>query len=451
MSWHKIALVLKREYLYNFKRPSFLLTAFGIPVLSIVAMFLIIQFTANQETNLDGFATVGYIDRAGVVTDTANWERFRPVTAPGLTPPSEEGNGEAMQAYYDQLIEAANQQVLAGELPAYIVIGPQYILTGQVDVYSEKKIPAALTTEINDFLRDQLAASIPASIDAPAQRLAEPSDVTLRSLEGDDELSETELIGRLILPFVFVFIYFMATNTTAQFLMSGVVEEKENRLMEILATSIRPLDMLWGKLLGLGALSLTQIVLWLAGGGVILLLNSDAREAVSGLSFRPADVVLLVVLFVANFMLFSSVMLGIGASTTAETESRQVAGFFTFLNVLPIALLVTFMQNPNGILPMIFTFFPLTSAVGITLRIALTDVPTWQIALVLAIQLVSVAGVMWLAAKVFRLGMLMYGKALTPRAFWQAIRAGRVTLTTAPATAGTRQAASRPGRSLFRR
>jgi ABC-2 type transport system permease protein len=93
--------------------------------------------------------------------------------------------------------------------------------------------------------------------------------------------------------------------------------------------------------------------------------------------------------------------------------------------------LATFFSNPDGPLPIFFTFFPLTAATGLMLRFAMTTLPTWQIALSVAIQVVAVIVAMWLSAKTFRLGMLMYGKRLTPRELWRAIREGRTVLTTA--------------------
>jgi ABC-2 type transport system permease protein len=213
--------------------------------------------------------------------------------------------------------------------------------------------------------------------------------------------------------------------------MSGVVEEKENRLMEILATSLRPLELLWGKIVGLGALALTQVAFWLVGGILTMLLKEDAREFITGAAFRPGDIALIVVLFIINFLLFAAIMMGIGAAVTAEAESRQIAGFLSFLALLPIMLSVTFFSNPNGPMPLFFSFFPLTAAAAIIMRIGLTTVPMWQIVLSFVIQVISVAGVVWLAAKVFRLGMLMYGKPLTPRTLWNALREGRVMLTTA--------------------
>jgi ABC-2 type transport system permease protein len=434
MSWRKIWLVLRREYLFNFRRPSFLFTAFGVPAISLGAMFLIIQFTSNRETNLDNYQHIGYIDEAGVVvspvTDpAASYYGYQSVMSPDLTAPAADDSA-ALQAYYGDLQAYATQQVVDNQLDAYFVISADYSLTGGVQLYSDKTIPQALHTNIEEFMRFQVGSRAPDDLSVPVSRLGE-EHFTLRDINSNKEITQTALIGRVLLPFIFVMIYFMATSTTAQFLMSGVVEEKENRLMEIFATSLRPIEMLWGKLLGLGALALTQVIFWSAAGVLIAVFNQDARDFISGVTFKVTDIALLVVLFVLNFLVFSAGMLGIGAAVTAEAESRQIAGFFTFASVLPIMFLATFFSNPNGALPVFFTFFPLTAATGLMLRFAMTTLPTWQIALSVAIQVMAVIGAMWLAAKVFRLGMLMYGKRLTPRELWRAIREGRTVLTTA--------------------
>jgi ABC-2 type transport system permease protein len=434
MSWHKIWLVLRREYVFNFRRPSFLFTAFGVPALSLAAMFLIFHFMANKETNLDNYRRIGYIDQAGVVTapvtdPKADYYGYQPVVNPDQPQPPANDQA-ALAAYYADLQAYATQQVLDNKLDAFFVIGADYVLTGQVGLYSDRTLPKALTDNVESFLQYEIAAHAPNDLAVPAARLGQ-DNYTLRDLSSNKEISETALVGRILLPFIFVMIYFMATSTTAQFLMSGVVEEKEDRLMEILATSLRPLELLWGKLLGLGALALTQVGLWTLAGVAILAINQDARDFVSGATFRAGDLLLLAALFVINFLVFSASMLGLGASVTAEAESRQLAGIFTFLGVLPIMFLATFLANPNGPLPIFFMFFPLTAAVGLILRMGMTSLPTWQIALSIAIQVISVIVVMWLAAKMFRLGMLMYGKRLTPRQVWQALREGRTTLTTA--------------------
>ncbi len=451
MTPHKIWLVLRREYLYNFRRPSFLFTAFGVPLLSLVAMFVLFQFTVKRESNLDDFQRVAYIDRAMILDPAGpNPAGYQRVVHPDVEMPVETSRGQTIGEYFNTLEQYASDQLVAGELDAYFVIPQNYTISGRVDLYSRKNVPQALIDDIEGFMRSQVAAKAPPGLPVPVARLQDQS-YTLRDMDTGEELSDAALAGRMFLPFIFVMIYFMATNTTAQFLMSGVVEEKENRLMEILATSLRPAELLWGKLLGLGALSLTQIMLWAGAGLVISRLNSGAQTFLSGAKFQAGDIALIIVLFLVNFLLFSATMLGIGAAVTAEAESRQIAGFFTFLNVLPIMFLAAFISNPNGPLPVVLSFFPLTAAVSLTLRLGLTSLPMWQIALSVVVQFASALAVMWLAGKVFRLGMLMYGKRLTPRTVWAALREGRQILTAAPSEVRTSPPASRKRKGLFRR
>ena len=431
MSWRKIALVLRREYAYNFRRPSFLFTAFGVPLISLGAMILIGYMIDQRESNLDAFRRVGYIDRARIVQQQGpNPHGYFPITDPDVPPPAPMENGSDVGAYFDALEQLAAQQLADGQLDAYFVLGDNYVYTGHVALYTSRKAPEQLREEIEDFLRAQIAVHVPEDVPLPPARL-EKIEYVMRDAQTGDELSEAALIGRVMLPLIFVMLYVMATNTTAQFLMSGVVEEKENRLMEILATSIRPLELLWGKLLGLGALALTQIVLWTVAGVLIALLNDTARQFLSGAHFASQDLALLGVLFAFNFLLFAAVMLGIGAAVTAEAESRQLAGVFTMLLLSPLMLMGAYFSDPNGVVPTVLTFVPLTAAMSLLLRITLGGVPAWQLWASLGIQAVTVVGVVALSAKVFRLGMLMYGKMLTPRTLWQALRTGQRTLTSA--------------------
>ncbi len=431
MSWRKVFLVLRREYGYNFRRPSFLFTAFGVPLISLGAMFLIGYMIDQRENNLDAFQQVGYIDRAHIIpAQGPNPYGYFPITDPDVPPPVQMENGSDVGAYFNALEAVAAQQLAAGELDAYFVLGSNYVYTGHVALYTQRNAPEELHKNIKDFLKAQIATRLPQDLPLPPTRL-ERIEYVLRDAETGDELSEAALIGRFMLPLLFVVLYVMATNTTAQFLMSGVVEEKENRLMEILATSLRPAELLWGKLVGLGALALTQIALWTLAGVLIALLNDKAREFLSGARFAPEDLLLFGLLFVSNFLLFAAVMLGIGAAVTAETESRQLASVFTILLLAPLIFMGSYINAPNGVLPVVLTFVPFTAAMSLLLRVSLGGLPAWQIWLSVGIQAVTVVLVMALSAKVFRLGMLMYGKMLTPRTLWQALRTGQQTLTSA--------------------
>jgi ABC-2 type transport system permease protein len=407
MNWQKVAIVARREYWTNFKRPSFLFMAFLFPVLIVGSMFFVTRFLVNRENNTDAFQDVGYVDSAGVINpNTEIPEGYVLLDVPAVE----------MEQYIQEQIES-------GTLDAVLIIDESYPFTGHVDLYTEANPSEAFLDDIDEFLSENLATQLEqGESQIPTERLVEPFDPVYRNFETDERQSTAALIGRFLLPTLFVFVFFIATSATSQFMMGGVVEEKENRLMEILAYSVRPIELLGGKLLGLSGLAFTQIGLWVLAGGIIAATTKQAQDFFAGAEFQAGDILLMVVLFVLDFFLTAAVMLAIGAATTAESESRQVAGFVGFIGVLPIAANFLFFTNPNGPIPVIMSLFPLTAPVAIIMRIGLTEVPLWQIGVSMVILILSTIGVLWLAAVVFRLGMLMYGKVLTPKLLWHAIR-----------------------------
>lgn len=417
MNIGKIVLVAQREYIFNFRRPSFLFTAFGFPILIFGIMYFVFNFIIDSETRLDDWQRIAFVDYAGIVVRN-----------------DDEHNPDGYAALNET---EAHAQLLEGKLDGYFVIARDYVTSGQVIFVAEKQAPAALLNErIPDFLRRQIAAGV-SNLDAIEPRLREDLETDLREVQSGETVGEIAIYGRFMVPFIFVFIYFMATSTTAQFMMSGVVEEKENRLMEVLATSLRPIELLTGKIVGLVLLSLTQVAFWVLGGIGIALMNDDAREFLSGVGLTPGEVLLLVALFVLNFLLFASMMLAIGAAVTAESESRQVAGFFTFILVIPFIFLSAYFEDPNGTLPVVLTFIPLTTSMSLILRLGISAVPLWQVVNALGIQIIFTMAVLWLAAKIFRMGMLMYGKMLTPGEIVRALREDRAPVISTP-TGGRR-------------
>ena len=398
----KIWLIARREYLYNFRRRSFLFTAFGVPAFSLLMMFVIFNLTDETFTATGQLGQVGYVDGAGVLADAV-------------------GKPEEYVAFGDS--DGASAALLAGEVGAYFVLPEDFMQTGQVDVFAEENVPEGVEDQFAEFVQANLIASVPAEV--PLDRILDPLKLTLVDIASGESMdNEDAFIARFLTPFVFAFIFLMAVNTTSQFLMSGVVEEKENRMMEILITSVKPLEMLWGKVLGLGLLGLTQVALWGVAG--VLYMQTQAETAFVQAIRIPADFLIIsFVYFLLGYFLSASIMAGVGAAVTAEQEGRQLAALLTLPTVLPFILTITFVQDANGIVPVLLSLFPLTAPVSMIMRMPLTAVPAWQIALSLGLMVLSVLGVIWLAAQVFRLGLLMYGKRLRLRTIVESVRQGR--------------------------
>jgi ABC-2 type transport system permease protein len=203
--------------------------------------------------------------------------------------------------------------------------------------------------------------------------------------------------------------------------MSGVVEEKANRVIEVLITSIAPIQLLLGKIIGLGALGLTQMLIWLLVGGVLLVAGQNAAS-LQGVVLSAELVLISLVYFLLTYFLFAGLMAGIGASAGSEQESRQYASIFALLIIVPIFFIGTLITDSENPVITVLTLIPFTAPLTVILRLSLDSVPAWQLVASLSILLVSTILVVWGMARVFRWSLLLYGKRPTPRQLWNVIR-----------------------------
>ncbi|GAB4455498.1 MAG: ABC transporter permease [Anaerolineae bacterium] len=396
----KIWLIAKREYLYNFKKKSFLFSAFGVPIL-IIGLWIVSFTLAEQSTSsMGGVETIGYVDLADVI-------------APEAAIP------EGFVAY--DTAEAAEAAYLDGAVDVYFVITENYWNDGLVQTYSPYALPEGVEDEIGAFLRTNVLTHVNSDY---VERLSDPMRLDLRMAGNLLAISEDSAFLLFLMPLAFAMVFMFATTITSQFLMQSVTEEKENRVMEILVTSSTPEQMLAGKVLGLGGLGLTQILVYGVALAVIVMVSDPMSPVAQLLRLPPLLLLLVLVYFVLGYLFFGAIMAGIGASVTAEQEGRQVAGLFTFIIVIPLVLSFIFFQDPNGPLPVLLSLIPFTAPVAMLFRLPLAAIPTWQFVLSLAILVVSTAFAVWVSARVFRLGMLMYGKRLRLRDILGVLRPG---------------------------
>jgi len=209
---------------------------------------------------------------------------------------------------------------------------------------------------------------------------------------------------------------------TSSFMMENVVEEKETRMVEMITTSITPLELLGGKILGLGALGLLQIVTWVLAGGAIIAIRQDVAQMLSGVHY-PAWLLALAILYLfLGYILYGGLLSAIGASSTSMQEAQPIAGLFSLIAVAPLFVLAQFLENPNGIWPTFLSLLPFTAPTAMMIRLVLGQVPWWQLAVSLGLLVATVVVVVWLAAWVFRIGLLMTGQRLSPQGLFHAIR-----------------------------
>lgn len=390
--------VAHHEFMTQIRRRSFLFMVFVFPLLIAGLSVLTGFMSARQEEQTGTLGRIGIVDMSGVLSA----ERQRP---------------EEFVTYSNE--EEANAALNEREIGAYFVLPVDYLTSGTVQAYARDPIPGGIENQFRIYLVDNLLAH---RSQAEIERLNDPAEISMATLDGRVNVDERTGMVMILTPVVFAVLFIMSITMTSSLMMQNVVEEKETRMVEMITTSITPLELLWGKIIGLGALGLFQIAVWVLVGGVVITLRQDFAQMLTDIHYPSWLLVMAVLYLILGYVLYGSLMSGIGASSSSMQEAQPLAGLFSMVGVLPLFFLAQFLGNSNGLLPTFLSLFPFTAPTAMLLRLVLGQVPWWQVAASLGILAITVVLVIWLAAWVFRVGLLMTGQRLTPRALLGAIR-----------------------------
>jgi len=197
----------------------------------------------------------------------------------------------------------------------------------------------------------------------------------------------------------------MAVFLSASYLLRSVADEKENRVIEVILSSVTARDLLTGKLIGLAGVGLTQVAVWVLMGAVpaLLIFHRFVRIPAAALG-------MFAVYFTLGFALYATLMAGIGALGTSYRESQQIAGGVSFMAFSPFFVLMPILQSPNGVLAQVLSYIPFTAPLTLVLRTSVTDVPLVQSMAAILIMVVTIYFIHRLSVRLFRFGLLIYGK-----------------------------------------
>jgi ABC-2 type transport system permease protein len=390
---NKTILILKHEFGQTIKRKSFIIMTLAFPVLALIAIgaFNIIQGIERAPTPKE--VAVGYIDEVG---------RFDSYTSqPGVTLTPYQTQGEATSA------------LLAGEVSGYFIIPPDYLSTGVVTRYTlERELEPPQETQLairnfllSNLLRGQTSPEVTERVKAPMAMLS------VRLDETGKVAADQGGFGAFVIPYLFSILLVMSIFTSSGFLLQGLGEEKENRIIEILLSSVSARQLLTGKVLGLGAAGLVQMLVWLLSARWLAGMASTTIGGLLSTLQIPGNLLVLgIVYFILGYLLFAVLMAGVGSISTTSREGQQLSTVFTMIGVIPFMLAPFIMENPNHVVTQALTLFPITAPITIMIRLGLADIPVWELAVSITLLVASIIGALLLAAKVFRTFLLMYGK-----------------------------------------
>jgi ABC-2 type transport system permease protein len=403
----KTLLIFRHEFLHTVKRKGFIIMTLVVPLVALLAMggFQLISGVAGPPVVEE--VTIGYVDNSG-----------------GFEGYTQQGKVNLVR--FDTQ-DDATEALVEGDIKEYFVIPPDYISTGVVSLYTlEKQLvaPEDVAMAIRNFLLSNLlAGQVPA---ATVDRVEAPLNlVTTRLTETGDIAPEQGGFGTFIIPVVFGILLVFAIIFSSTYLLQGLVEEKENRLIEILLSSVSARQLLTGKVLGIGAAGLVQVGVWVISASLLLSLASSSIGGLISTIQLPANfLVLAVVYFILGYLLFAVLSAGIGAISSSSREGQQLIGIFTLPLLIPIWFISLIMLFPNNPVWVVLTIFPVTAPVQVLVRLGVSDVPAWQLAASITVLALSIIGALLLTSRVFRTYLLMYGKRPKFGEIIQSLRSG---------------------------
>ncbi|NLG96784.1 MAG: ABC transporter permease [Chloroflexi bacterium] len=394
---NKMWTVFKHEYTRHVLRKRFLFALLSVPAW-IAVMFLVIFISVLLQFDN---TPAGFVDYAGVIV-----ERSIPLLG------DEEAEDDLFPdreflPFSDE--ESARAALEREEINAYFVLPADYRETLNARlVYNGDEPPSSLRSQFSRLLRYNLLRGQDETV---VERVMSGPELVIESTGEGRQMADGEWIN-IAAPIAAGIFLIVSVFTSSGYLMQAVVEEKENRTMEILATSLSPMQIMSGKVLALISVGLTQAFVWGIVPVIGIVLAGSAGLFPDGMVVNWGRIALVLITGLPTFVIMAAVMATIGATITESNEGQQVSGLVSMIVMSPFMLISLIMFNPNGALATFMSFFPLTACLTLLLRLAFGTVPGWQVYISTAILIFSSVGSLWLAGKVFRMGMLNYGKAM---------------------------------------
>ena len=423
MQLRNVFIVGKREYVSRIKTKGFWIATISVPVL-LGAMLVLPSLIMSKTRAVERLAVVDTTGRVGSLLEAELAEISRQTFEQArfevelLAPEADESAQRA----------ALDRRVLDDELTAWVWISPAGLEGDRIEYHAES-VSNFLTQQtlqggVTKVVRAIRLAEAGYDVDAIAQ-LSRP--IGLETVRISEEGSRAEggaggfilAIGLFFMIYVMIFIY-------GSQVMLGVLEEKSSRVVEVMLSVVKPLELMTGKLLGICGIGLTQLAVWLGTAAALL------SPGVVALTFLPEGVVLptlppalvlhTMAYFLLAFFLYASFYAMVGAAFNNQQDAQQMAMIAVPFVVAPALVLAPIINDPDSALSVGMSLFPAFTPLVMVLRMAVKMPPAWQIALSYLLTVAACVALTWLAARIYRVGILMYGKKPSPQELWRWIR-----------------------------
>jgi ABC-2 type transport system permease protein len=431
----KIGLVLNREYTTRVRKKSFIIMTLLMPALMAAMIILPGYLMTRDDTKV---RTIAVYDGSTILLgqlESSDYTKYKFI-------PEEEYN-------------KVKDHLKTSDFYALLVIQPNVLNTQAVQLISTSNIPFDLKNQIQNKIRSVIEKEKMAEViklsgipDLEAQIKATKTSISVNTIKlgesGEAKKSSTE-IG-MILGYVFGFVIYMYIILYGMMVMQGVMEEKQSRIVEVIISSVKPFELMMGKIVGIALVGLTQLAIWIVLGVAII---SGARSLMPGAQHGataqdimaqsgamaqantpeqldkmqdilgmlgsvnfPLIIGCFIFFFIGGYLLYSTLFAAVGSAVDSQEDAQQ----FTLPIMMPIIMAIMVMmsaiKNPEGPVAFWFSMIPFTSPVVMMARIPF-GVPAWQLILSMVLLVITFVCMVWVAGKIYRTGILMYGKKVS--------------------------------------
>lgn len=394
--------VARWEFVERVKTKSFIIGLFLTPGLMI--MFFVIPSLLSGTLEGSSVKTIAVYDGTGVLMDSIRTTFDRSFTLP-------DGSPRYRIVAIDSALSPAraeaecDRHILDESVESALLIPPAALDSLRVEFRSLNVSDIERAVRVEQALSDVMTGHKLAHAGLDPAKVRElnrrASLTTVRvSREGETETGFLESFG---ISYVLLIMLMIMVLGSGQMLVRSMVEEKSNRIVEILVSSCSAVDLMFGKIMGLSLLGMVQVLVW-----SVISVTAVLLTGVTGLPLE--NLWLMILYFLLGFLLYASMFVAFGCLASTEQEAQQMTGYLSILLSLPLVIAILVSQNPNSPIMTGLTMVPLLTPSMMILRLPILTPPLWEIVVSLAILLLSVFAMIWIAAKIFRIGILLTGK-----------------------------------------
>ena len=409
----KTWIVLKNEVITVIARRSFILTLILVPLVGFLISFGISAMQPNEDGSTNPLASLitnptqpgleGYVDHSGIIK----------VLPKDLIPRLKEFATE----------EDAIAGYQSGEITAYYIVSADYLDTGKV-VYARSDYNPLSGMNQSTTIKRALEYNLLDQDFTMLARIQNPLNQEVVSL-GEAPQRDSNNMLTFFLPYIVALMFYIMIFGTASLMLNSITSEKQNQVLEILMTSITPMQMLTGKILALGLTGLLQTLVWSTSGLLLLRISGQTFGLAASFQLPASILVWGGVFFLLGYALYGSLMAGVGALVPNLREASQATTVIIIPMIIPLVFISQLINDSNGALSVVLSLVPFTAPVAMMTRLAAGPVPLWELGLAILFLVLTAMLVVRSVAGMFRAQNLLSGQAFNLRIFIQAL-AGRL-------------------------